>query len=743
MTSNFSINRIFDESLEINFTIDNGIFNTNNQYFIITHSGPIINLKTLTSWNHVVYNEDINNYLQVEYRWSFNETVWSNWIIMPEDFNNYLTASTKEKTYLQIKYTFISDETRTVELKELNIFGVRNIAEIFEPAIIKPGSSVIFTNQDTYKVFSLSDYKLYLASGIETDLKLAFRFTQTQGRIWSPWIPLTAENLQATKIERLKFCNFQFAFENSGTLDIKLYDLELLGEFQNITANYKTIAKLGLKTQCNPLLVDSNTDGCCVDCIPCSDALTPWNDDITNCDTKSNYIQINDKNLWRTQIQLYDELNKFINSTNSWKCTYVLTDADGKGIDHILHEQQIHNMIAIKDINIIIPDNQFPVDNLNFSGFDLDLIQSFEIHIIKDSFKSIFGVEFRPSKRDIVYICDINQLWEVEQMFPKRGFMNAEAYYRVIMKKYNEKSSRQAANTQGGKDSKDFLDNITKHTSLDALFGINETSEIKKSVKDVKAIVDNPAQQYTQKTLLNLVKKMDKAKYINTDILNASLTVAKYAYQIPIKTKGIKCIEYNYTDNIVSKSDNRAITMWFKTEQYDPMWDWTLFSNYDYETNTGYKLNIYQGALSFTFNNSTYSLPIASMSEDKWYSLCINVDQIQKKIELAVYTRQTEDAEMLSNSKLLLFNKIILDIIPDEFTHNESMFIGGCDVFSSVGIRKNWFVTNIRVWNQIITSDVRNIILNENIVNDTQLTILVDNAEEKLVLPNFGNDKVK
>jgi hypothetical protein len=61
-------------------------------------------------------------------------------------------------------------------------------------------------------------------------------------------------------------------------------------------------------------------------------------------------------------------------------------------------------------VNIIVPNNQFPIENVNFSGLDMDLIQSFEVHILKETFKNIFGVEFRPSKYDVLYICDLNQL---------------------------------------------------------------------------------------------------------------------------------------------------------------------------------------------------------------------------------------------------------------------------------------------------------------------------------------------
>ncbi len=756
MTSSFSINHIFEENLEISFTINNGTFNTIGEEFIIQHFAAIQNLQTLDSWTHTVLNTDEDNYFEVEYRFSFDTTTWTNWITMPNDFNNFINPNSSENIWLQIKYTLIGNGCKFPILNELNINGTRKIAEIFQPVSILPGESPIYTNADTYKVFDIQDFNLYLKDGNISDLEVYYRFTQTQGRQWTEWKILTADNLKTTKFERLKFCNFQFAFKNIGLTPISLYDLELLGEFQNVTANYKTIAKFGLKSQCNPLAIKpaptgpcdtdcltgtSTSTSCCDDCIPCSESLTPWNPCVNDCNLNSNkYTQLNDRKLWQTQIQLYEELNKFVEGTNSWKVSYLLTDADQKGIDHVMHEQTVHNVIAMRDIQIIVPDNQFPVDTVNFSGLDLDLIQSFEVHILKDSFKKIFGVEFRPSKKDVLYLCDLNQLWEVEQMFPKRGFMNAEIYYRVMLKKYNDRLSRQYANTPEGQQAKDMINELTKYTTLDNLFGIDEHDEIKRNTKDNLSIVDRPSQQYTDTPLLTIVKRMhDKTEIIKNEIWNSTLTVSKSTYKMPIKSKGLKLVEYNYQDNTVEKGEKRAISFWFKTEDYNPTYYYSLFNNYNETNLTGYKVFINQGALSFVFNNSTYSMPIPNFLNEVWYSILVNFDQVQRKLELAIYNRANEIGIGLNSSRLVLFNKLLFDIEPDTFTHNEIIFIGGNDTNNIIGNRKNWYITNIRIWNNVIQKTNRHNVLNENVVTDAHLTLLIDNAEQILKLPNYSN----
>ena len=77
MTSNFSINRIFEENMQINFSINAGIFTIPGQTYVIQHFAAIQNLANLTSWNHVVLNSDANNYFTVDYRWSFEKVTIS------------------------------------------------------------------------------------------------------------------------------------------------------------------------------------------------------------------------------------------------------------------------------------------------------------------------------------------------------------------------------------------------------------------------------------------------------------------------------------------------------------------------------------------------------------------------------------------------------------------------------------------------------------------------------------------
>lgn len=760
MTSTFNQNRVFEENLEANFIIDSGIFTINGQQYIVTHFLPLMSVQQLTEWTHVVLDTDTNNYFIVDYRWSFDTVNWTNWITMDSTFSAFPNPNVNQKTWLQIRYSFVTNGSKQSTLSEITIKGIRKIDPIFEPVILQPGIPVAFTNQDTYKVFKITGFQAFVANNIPlTGVDLQFRYTQTQGRSWSQWFKLTEPVLQSIKFDPIRFCNFQFGFINNNQNPISLYDLELIGEFQNITGNYAKINRLGLKSQCNPITqpitgqcdpncpdgyIDQfgNVAGTCTSCCTsCSDSVTPWSLNPTcgdGCST-DNLFKVNDRKSYGQLPQLKEYMDSIMNIRNGWEVEYALSDPDQKGSDSILHEHQLFNIIMVKKLNIIVPKNQFPNNEISFSGLDLDLIQSFEVHITKQEFKDTFGVEFRPGKEDYLYFCDRNQLWEVDQLVPARGAYNTETYYRVLLKKYNKRANRQHTNPQD----QAWHDALTKHSTLEDLFKIQVDAEIKHVSKNNNINIESPSQQYSHTTVIDFRGKIDNRVQFKSELIsNATITLTDTQYDMPLTSKNAKLVKYTYKDQELTKSDNRALSMWFRMDDYDPAWTWDLFNNYDNINSKGYKLTLGQGALTFTFNGNIWQLPVTNIVKQTWYCFYVGLNQQQQELEIAVYRRQGENGFALADSKLISVHKNVWqNIVVDDFVHTNEMFIGGVDLMTNNtgGNSKRWNLTNIRLYNQIIEKAKRNIVLNERVVKDAQLTLLIDNAEPKKILPEYGN----
>lgn len=768
MQSIFEINKVYEPEMISTFTINSGDFTTNGQFFIMQHAPSIQNLVNLTEASDVITsNIDTNNYFTKTFRWSFDTVNWTSWITLDNLGTGFPNNNTVKNTWFQVQYTWHTNSNQIGTLKEVTLKGTRKINPIYEPITLTNNTPAIFTNADTYKVFNITGVNIYPANnGSLNNIDIRFRYTQTQGRSWSEWYNLTPEILQSIKFDPIRFCNFQFGFQNNSGITFSLYDLELVGEFQNITAAYATTSLLGLKTQCLPDLTEPVPNAPCdpncltgdcgsstnpiigtdgkTGCIPCSKANTPWSTiiggDICKTDEcTNNLVNMNSRNVYGVRASLNQYLNEQISARKGFKMTYGLADPDRKGTDPILHEHQLHNILSIKDINVIVPNGQFPNNDITLSGLDLDLIQTFEVNITKKTFKDAFGVEFRPGKKDIVYFCDINQMWEVDQIVPARKAYNTENFWRVFLIKYNDRKSRQFVNPAD----KALIDGLTAHNTLDNLFGIQENMEYQKIGKNQNINIDNTAQLNNNHSEFNFIKAIDPfVSYSTMNIYNSSLTVSDSQYRLPLTSKGKKLVEYNHYDRNLKKGDNRAFSMWFKTDKFNTSWDYTLLSNYDYSTNKGYKIDIFGGTLNFVLNTKTYALLLnGTLVPDTWYCIFINLYQQQEELEMVLYKRQSEIGSDLNDTKLVQVIKNVVPIIPDAFSHVENIFIGGVDlnVPNTTGVKESWYLTNIRIYKQQLPKNKRNIVLNEKVINNAQLTLLVDNAIEKFDLQDYGN----
>lgn len=753
MTTSFYQNPPFNEIFKAEFILNDGQFTTNGQQYIIQHFYPFLNLTSITD-SIIDQNTGQNSQFIFDFRTSQDTITWSGWSSLSTIQQSGLI---NPKVWYQIRVTYQTSVTNPEisQLTSITLNGTRKVDPIFESAQLQPNIPVIFTVTDTYKVFSIENFEIFTAAGVQlpTTVDVKFRYSQTHGRTWSEWKPLTAAVLKSTKFDPIRFCDFQFGFLNQSTGPVNIYDLELIGDFQNITGNYQKTNRLGLKSQCNPITqpvgpCDPNcTDGyidqfgniagtCCSNCGPCSSGTSPWslNQPCGDGCTIDTLFKVNQRKSYGLLPELKEHLDQALGSRNGWSVEYALADPDQKGSDQILHEHQLFNVIAIRKVDIVVPKNQFPTRDLSFSGMDLDLIQSFEVHIPKSTFKTVFGVEFRPGKFDYLYLCDFNQLWEVDQIVPTRTAFATETYWRVMLKKYNQRDNRKHINPTD----KTWHDALTKNTTLDDLF-INQTKDqIQENVKDI-VNMEQPSQSHTQHTVINFRQSVDSSvSFTKTKVINSTLTLSETQLSLPLTSKGKKLVKYNYHDQVLTGGDNRAISMWFKTEDYDPTWQWTLFNNI--QTGNGYKLVLEAGGLTLTFNSQQWTLPV-TLQKDIWYSFYAGLDQTGENVEIAVYKRQNETGQS-ADSKLVQVGRQVWPINSGiNYQITSKPWIGGVDLMTmnNTGKSKRWFLTGFRIWKNVIKKEERNKVLNDRIVKDTQLIIIQDDGQEFFNLPNYGN----
>jgi len=786
----YILNKRYNGTASINF-IGSEVLDSTNRILILETPEPITGVTKITGIDFE-YTPSAE-FIQVKFKIKICE-FWSDLL----DISELTTIELNEKCTLELKiYFYFVDEgnssapattiSNVIVETDYNILttdGIITLTTIGEEVILEP--------KDIYKIFDLEDFIVTQAGLIdEADLDIKFRITQDGGYTYTKWFPLTKENLQAIRkdINELRFAKIQYLIKktNNSSSAIRIFDIILIGDFQNVSANGLKINKYGLKEDCisaissgetisaeieKQLTYNGETNGlsCYSDVLATSNTLTPTQD--TSSTTWNPY----DASAISQITNLFNTLANQTNSIFGWGVDYYRVDPDKNGIDYHLHEYALYNVVSLKQIKVIVPENKFPDNTIKINNFNLDLFDTFEIHILKDIFKNAFGIEERPAENDIIYFCIPNRLYYVKHAQLYKDIMAAGIYYKVILKKYEER-----ANIIHKQDTtKKAIEALTNNTTIDALFGFEKD-------KDENKIANKDQ---------TVPKSMDKIRHAISSKVSISNEVVYNGevdyirnYYVLTNMLNKKAVEYKNVDNILNKNDDRAFISWFKfNSMYDEGRSLTkktfvsynidisstfhLLNNYDSTNYLGYKYYYKNKKIYFHLNQKTYTLDVPDVSTNIWYGLIINLNQRQQTINMKLVKRLTDvdityfqmdsyekmninydnltgrtEAESngyrpVLNSEyvqpaisefIVLYDKTFENVEPQDFSHAETVKLYGSDICYS----------NLRIFDNIIEENHLNNILNQNVIKDAGHLIIADNANRKIYAQNIETKNFK
>jgi len=811
----YVLNKKLNETFTINF-IGNPVLLSGDTTLSLKNPESIYGLTKITDISYIT-DGIINNkqYLKIFLKYKNNnsnipcDNCWSDPINIKDiTTNNPLNLNPNDPFDFEITFYRIDDNNNNpsnIYINSVTINGNYKFNESESIAIIDNNNNqIILKPKDIYKVFSINDYEIIERGNIgNTDIK--FRVTQNNGRFYSDWEPLTKENISTFRFNELRFAQIEYLITqiNQDSSPTIIYDIVLKGDFQNVSANYLKINRYGLREDCLTNYYN-NTSGNTLSCGlgPNNDNNLPstnTNNSINNYGLKMDYLtqnmscyiystttnelnlennsKDNQEGMWNPYetTKITDLANKIANDINSifaWDIDYHLTDPDENGTDMSLHEYQLYNIVDVKSIKILVPDNKFPDNTITMNKFTLDLMDTFEIHILKDEFKSKFGIERRPGENDILYFCDLNRLYRVKHAQVFREIMNAGIYWKVILEKYEQKANIRNLSIE----SKDKIEKLTKNTTIDELFG-----------KENKEERDKIANKEQTKPITNETTRHTIYKDViinDTHLYNGNIDFASYYYDFS-KVIGKKAITYRITDKILNVPDNRTFISWFnfnnefdednpitykKSYQYyhiDNKKNFNLLNNYDELNKLGYRYWYNKNKIIFQINE-TYFMMDVELKTNIWYGLVIILNQRQEKITMEIYKRPGdynikmvnpdtfELATVLSNNTTgytYLINNGFKPIDNQEIhnigttfkllhTFESSISLFDFDIDQNIEIiGSDIKYTNLRIFNDIIPKEKINNILNQNIIVDENKLILADNANRKLYADNFPKNK--
>lgn len=757
----------------------------NGQQYIRQISG-INNLKCLDWFSDSTTGESNINQLVRQWRLSLDGNNWTDWFTFEEtqynvDYNtdtyyqetgsvkldndpptkklafagvDFTQLDTSLTYFIEISWTKNSTLPTVITIDSYEFMGCWDRQTSYNPINTLVGGDYLYVRPVALlKVFKLTGVEIE-ADGITPNrsLSIDFRFSQDSGKTWTGWQPLNNSNIATLKFSRVRFFLPEYRILRTGDISgsIMLYNINLLGDVQNVGADYLMSNSLGIRDCCCIVDANGNTLQNITNNIDLTGGGTGSQNGsggqsnllqgLNNCNLPSIYQNpLSSENLSNLfspynldkAVSLYSALSTITTQIFGFTVTYFATDADANGQDHTFHEYQLFNIACVSDIKVSVNDNEFPDNQISFNAYDMSLFESFEISITKEAFHSAFGISRRPSQEDILWFCELNRMYQVEHSQVKRDFNNSGVYYRVILKKYNQKSNVKPGNST----IEERINALKRNSTLDELMG--------KEMRDDKERVVNKTQLRT--LTHNRVRDMVYATMVKEYIDNSTLVVSKQHYDLGSITYSDIAVVYNSDDKKLEYSNNRAITVWFNVNNFynvlkevqpsNIIYTYVTQSinfidNYDEFSGYGYSVNLNNtNSFDVRLNSLTFSMPVTGVTDSVWYCYLVNIDQKLGVVSQYLYTRNAItdfDAMRLRSPELKLISYTASKADNQQFEIDYDLNIKASDTK----------LTNIRIYSDIILPEFHSKVLNQNIVKDHQYLILADNANTIMKAPN-------
>lgn len=437
-------------------------------------------------------------------------------------------------------------------------------------------------------------------------------------------------------------------------------------------------------------------------------------------------LKCNDGSLFRPYdvmgpgIQLWKDLSCTVSEMFGHCVRYFKTQAKLESADAVLKEYSLFEVTDVKDIKILLPDNQIPDNFIGFNQFDMDFGDGIEVHIVREHFERAFGYDDLPEQKDYLYFPLMDRVYEVHSAYLFKDFMAAEAYYKVMLFKWQDKANVMRENPEIAQYVDDLVENFEEVLQ----------PEVDKEFVDI-----TKPQQYTT----TAIGGYDKVRsHVNSNMLieardfnNYFTVVSKYYYDLKNKVNwGDLAVKYKLGVNR-SETQNTAFTMWFKTNKttyvkspntYD-----ILLEGYDDATKKGYRFTLNYDevtaktkSITVKINDNTYTLEIPELTVDKWYGIIINHMNEFSQVSLHIWETKYNHSQPTQNktTDLRLVHTKNVNIIPTQ-VKNDKFFELRCGTLC---------ITNVRIMSESIEEEKQPLFLNQYIVKDSRYGLVIDNA---------------
>jgi len=450
----------------------------------------------------------------------------------------------------------------------------------------------------------------------------------------------------------------------------------------------------------------------------CTDCTDPYA--MSGC---ANIVVACDANLFdpyalQKPVNVYKQISDLSTNMFGHNVKYYRVEADQRSRDVILMEYSLYNVKDNGEFKIMVPDNEMPSSDFKFDIYGMGF-EDFEIHITRTQFETAFGTGKNPRMRDYLYFPLMNRMYEVSAVSFADEFNIDHTYWRVMLRKYENRTSSIHADTQIEQEVNDLI------TGIDEVFGEEIQQEYTQVTKPEQyQTVFSPVGDGIRDRIHNNLTILD------TEIRNKWTIVSKNTYDLSsIKDVNIEALVYK-RKSVLPTDGNLAVTMWFKPNLTVAIPSAILLDGHI--DNKGLKISTSNTAMSVQINGDihqfTYNNAIAS---DAWYGMVFNLNNKYNQITSTVFKLEPGNNLLPASSTQESITKILDETV----------------AVSSYGwsTAKQWAlmpgqmkITNVRMFKKPIESEQRLNILQQYVVRDNQLATIIDNAIPSIQLRRYN-----
>lgn len=142
-------------------------------------------------------------------------------------------------------------------------------------------------------------------------------------------------------------------------------------------------------------------------------------------------------------LQLQQQLSDSVACMFGIPVYYFKTEPNKTTADYTFKEYVLHNVIAVKQIKLVINDGTMPSSNPKLTEFDFDWETDWETEISKTQFATAFGDDAIPHYGDFIYIPMMQRMWDVNAAYDEKneGLMWRSTTWKLSLVKYSDSTA--------------------------------------------------------------------------------------------------------------------------------------------------------------------------------------------------------------------------------------------------------------------------------------------------------------